>query len=118
MNASKQIDNRIKELSDWRGKYVDRLRKIIHQAFPEIEEDWKWESPVFIHKGLVCSIGAFKDHIKLHFFKGAMIEDSEKLFNTGFEAKNTRGINFFENDTINEESLKSIIIKAIKINKK
>ena len=116
MNASQQIDARIKELNDWRGKYVSTLRTILHEADPSIVEDWKWGSPVFDHNGLVCSIGAFKDHVKLHFFRGAEIEDKDKVFNTGFEAKTTRGINFFEDDEIDKMAIIGVVRKAVAYN--
>lgn len=116
MNPSVQIDARIKELGDWRGEYVAELRKILHEASPSLEEDWKWGSPVFVHNGLVCSIGSFSDHVKLHFFKGADIDGSEKTFNTGFEAKGTRGINYFDKDKIDKAAVIKIVKKAVEYN--
>ena len=116
MDASSLIDQRIKELGDWRGKKILELREILHEADPAITEDWKWGSPVFIHDGLVCSIGSFKNHVKLHFFKGAEILDSGKIFNAGLEAKTTRGIDFFENDKIDRSAVIEMITRAIKHN--
>lgn len=116
MNPSELIDQRITELNDWRGEFISRLRKIIHEASPEIKEEWKWGSPVFTHNGLVCSLGSFSDHVKIHFFKGASLQDSKGLFNAGLEAKGTRGIDFFENDEIPAPELKDLIRSAIKHN--
>ena len=116
MNVSQQIDVRIKELTGWRGEYLSTLRSVLHEAYPSIVEDWKWNSSIFNHNGLVCSIGSFKDHVKLHFFKGAELEDKDKVFNTGFEAKTTRGINFFENDKIDKAAIINVVKKAVAYN--
>ena len=87
MNASERIDQQIAELSDWRGQMIARLRRLIHEADPGITEEWKWNTPVWSHQGLVCSAGAFKQAVKLNFFEGASLEDSHKLFNAGLDAK-------------------------------
>ena len=71
MNASEQIDKQISELDDWRGKTISRLRKIVHDADPDIVEEWKWGTAVFSDSGMVCAVGAFKDHVKVNFFNGA-----------------------------------------------
>ena len=116
MSASEQIDKQIAELSDWRGKMFVRLRKLIHEADPEIVEEWKWSTAVFSYKGMVCALGAFKDHIKLNFFKGASLEDKKKLFNAGLDAKATRAIDFQENDKINEAALKDLVRAGVTLN--
>ena len=113
MTPSELIDQRIQELGDWRGERISRLRKTIHDASPEINEDWKWGSPVFTHNGLVCSLGSFSDHVKIHFFKGASLSDPNGLFNAGLEAKGTRGIDLFEKDEINEPDLQDLIRSAV-----
>ena len=116
MNPSELIDQRIVELNDWRGKLISRLRKIIHDTSPEIKEDWKWGSPVFTYNGLVCSLGSFSDHVKIHFFKGASLKDPKGLFNAGLEAKGTRGIDFFKDDQIAVADLKELIRLAVEQN--
>ena len=110
---SQLITNQIAELADWRGKMLARLRKLILEADPDITEEWKWGTAVWSHKGLICSAGAFKDHVKLNFFKGAALEDPKGLFNSGLEAKATRAIDLFEGDKINEPALKELIRAAV-----
>lgn len=116
MTASQQIDNYIKGLTDWRGKTTARLRKLIREAAPELTEEWKWDTPVWSHKGNVVAAGVFKDHVKLNFFKGASLSDSNGLFNAGLEAKATRGIDFHEDDVIDEPALKALIREAVAYN--
>jgi hypothetical protein len=91
LTPSQYIDKAIKDLPDWRGKRMAYLRKLIHEASSELTEDWKWDTPVFACKGNVVAIGAFKDHVRLNFFKGASLADPKKLFNAGLEAKTSRG---------------------------
>jgi hypothetical protein len=116
MTPSQLIDNQIAELADWRGKILARLRKLVHEAAPNIIEEWKWDTAVWAQNGLVCSAGAFKDHIKINFFKGASLKDPKGLFNAGLEAKATRAIDFNEGDTINEPALKELISAAVAFN--
>jgi hypothetical protein len=116
MNASELIDNRIEELGDWRGNVIARARKIIHEAAPEIVEEWKWDTPVWSQDGNVVAAGAFQDHVKLNFFKGASLEDPQHLFNAGLEAKATRAIDIREGDTINETALRDLIVAAVALN--
>ena len=118
MNPSDQIDKQIADLPDWRGKKYSEIRGLIHEAFPEIQEDFKWGTGVFTHKGNVCAVGTFKDHIKINFFQGAAIADPKKLFNSGLEAKKTRAIDLFENDTIDKNALKKLIAAAVDFNNK
>lgn len=96
MNASERIDKRIAELDDWRGKLFAKVRTLIHEADPDIVEEWKWDTGIWSHNGLVCAVGAFKDHLKINFFKGASLEDPNGLFNAGLEAKATRAIDLHE----------------------
>ncbi len=112
MEASKLIDKQIADLPDWRGKMVARLRKLIHEADPGITEEWKWGTAVWSHDGLVCAVGAFKEHVKLNFFKGASLEDPNGLFNAGLDAKTMRSIDFREGDTIKDAQLKKLIRAA------
>ena len=116
LNPSQLITNQIAELTDWRGKILERLRKLILEAAPDITEEWKWNTAVWTHKGLVCSAGAFKDHVKLNFFKGASLKDPKGLFNAGLDAKTTRAIDFSEGDNINSSALKDLIRAAVAYN--
>src|SRR5512134_4107913 len=108
-SAPQQIDNYIRGLTDWRGKMIARLRMLIREAAPELTEEWKWDTPVWSHKGNVVAAGVFKDHVKLNFFKGASLEDPNGLFNSGLEAKATRAIDFHEGEEIDEPALKELI---------
>jgi hypothetical protein len=117
LKPSQQIDKHIQELADWRGKLLARLRKLILEAAPELTEEWKWDTPVWSYKGNVVAGGAFKDHIKLNFFKGASLKDSHGLFNAGLDAKATRGIDFHEGDKIDESALKDLVREAVAYNK-
>jgi len=116
LTASQHIDKHIKELNDWRGKLLARLRKLILSTSSEITEDWKWDTPVFVCKGNVVAGGVFKDHVKLNFFKGASLKDPKKLFNAGLEAKASRGIDISENSKIDEAALKEMIREAVALN--
>ena len=113
---SQRISNHITELADWRGPMIARLRQLIHDVAPDIAEEWKWETPVFAQKGNVVAVGAFKDHVKLNFFKGAVLEDPHGLFNAGLEAKATRAIDIHEGDEINESALQGLIRAAVALN--
>ena len=113
LTASQQIDDYIKGLSDWRGKMVARLRKLIREAAPELIEEWKWDTPVWSHKGNVVAAGVFKDHVKLNFFKGASLSDPNGLFNAGLDAKATRAIDLTEGEEIDESALKELVRAAV-----
>src|SRR5262245_33440609 len=113
---SQHIDKAINDLTDWRGKRMAQLRKLIHEASSEITEDWKWDTPVFAYKGNVVAIGAFKEHIKLNFFKGASLADPKRLFNSGLEAKASRSIDLTEDSKIDEAALKDLIRTAVALN--
>lgn len=117
LTPSQEIDKQIKELgSDWRGKLLARLRKLILSASSDLSEDWKWGTAVFVYKGNVVAAGIFKDHVKLNFFKGASLKDPKKLFNAGLEAKGSRGIDLAENSKIDEAALKDLIREAVALN--
>jgi len=116
MTASQHIDNHIKELGDWRGKLLARLRKLILDSAPELTEEWKWDTPVWSYKGNVVAGGIFKDHVKLNFFKGAALEDPKGLFNAGLDAKTTRAIDFNEDSDIDEPALKDLVRAAVSYN--
>ncbi|HJS18672.1 MAG TPA: DUF1801 domain-containing protein [Anaerolineales bacterium] len=118
MNVSEQIENRIKELNDWRGKDMARLRKLINDAAPDLVEEWKWDTPVWSNNGNVVALGAFKDHLRINFFKGAALKDPDGLFNAGLEAKTSRGIDLYEGDKVDEAALKDLIRAASALNAK
>ncbi len=111
--ASQLITKQIAELSDWRGAMIARLRKLILAASPGITEEFKWGTAVWSQNGLVCSAGAFKDHVKINFFKGASLKDPRHLFNAGLDAKGTRAIDFSKGDKVNEAALKDLIRAAV-----
>jgi hypothetical protein len=113
MNPSERIDKNIAELADWRGQLVARLRKLILEADPDITEEWKWNSAVWSHQGLVCAVGTFKETVKMNLFQGALLEDPHKLFNAGLDAKKTRAIDFREGDAVDESALKELIRAAV-----
>jgi hypothetical protein len=123
-NASKLIDKRIKELGDWRGKTLSKVRRIIKEADPEIVEEWKWVkptnpgTPVWSHNGGICTGESYKDVVKLTFFKGAALNDPSRLFNSSLDGKVRRAIDFKENDKIDEDVLKNLIREAVALNLK
>jgi hypothetical protein len=116
MNPSEQIDKQIKETGGWRGELMAKLRKLIHEVDPEIVEEWKWDVGVYTHNGMVCAVAPFKDHIKINFFKGALLNDPHKLFNAGLEAKKTRAIDFSEGNKLNESAMKELLQQAVASN--
>lgn len=118
MNASEQITKYIASLGDWRGKEVAKLRKLILKAGPKLIEEWKWGTPVFSQNGLVCAIGAFKDHLAVNFFQGAALKDPKKLFNGGLDAKKMRSINLWEGDELDEAAFQKLVKQAVEYNEK
>lgn len=116
MDPSQLIDKHIKELADWRGEYLKKLRELIHQADSQIQEEWKWDTPVFVHKKMVCAISAFKEHVKINFFKGALLKDEHKLINAGLDSKSHRSIDFHKGDTIKEKELVDLVREAVGLN--
>ena len=117
MNASERIDkNESQNLMTGVASSLPRVRALIHEADPDIIEEWKWDTGVWSHNGLVCAVGAFKDHLKVNFFKGASLEDPHGLFNAGLEAKATRAIDLYERDTLSESALKDLIRAAVAYN--
>lgn len=117
MDPSDRITQYIQELSGWRGAILAKLRELILEATPELVEEWKWETPVWTYKGNVLAVGAFKDHLKINFFKGASLDDPHGLFNSGFEAKATRAIDLHEGDLIPEAALGDLVRQAVAFNK-
>src|SRR3990172_1712428 len=116
MAPAQLITNQIPELDDWRGKILARPRKLILEDAPGTTEEWKWGTAVWSHKGNVVAVGAFKDHLKINFFKGASLKDPHGLFNAGLDAKATRAIDLREGDKINESALKDLIRAAVALN--
>ncbi|MGH9947383.1 MAG: DUF1801 domain-containing protein [Pyrinomonadaceae bacterium] len=116
MKPSEQIDEQIADLNDWRGEMIAKLRKLIHSADPDIVEDWKWNTAVFVHKGNVCALGAFKDHVKINFFKGASLQDPNGLFNAGLDAKASRSIDLYKGDKIDAKALTGVLQEAVALN--
>jgi hypothetical protein len=116
MTPSQEIDKFIKEITDWRGAWIAKFRKLVLETAPEVDEEWKWGVPVWSYKGNVVASGIFKDHVKLNFFKGASLKDPKKLFNAGLEAKATRAIDISEGGKINEAALKDLIRQAVDLN--
>jgi hypothetical protein len=114
---SKKIDARIKELDDWRGKTLARLRAVIKQADPDVVEEWKWNVPVWSHDGLICTGESYKSAVKLTFAKGAAVKDPAKLFNSSLEGNTRRAIDFREGDEIDANALKALIRAAVAVNK-
>jgi hypothetical protein len=116
-SASAFIDEKIKELGDWRGKTLAHLRKLIHDADPGIQEEWKWMgTPVFSHDGIVCTGETYKQVVKLTFARGASIEDPKKLFNSSLDGNVRRAIDLREGEKIDEAAFMQLIRAAVKAN--
>ena len=121
-SPSKSIDARIKELDDWRGSVLSRVRTLIRQADPEVVEEWKWVKPtspgvpVWSHDGMICTGEVYKDKVKMTFAKGASLEDPSGLFNSSLDGNVRRAIDIYENDKINETALKALIREAVALN--
>ena len=119
---SQLIDARIRELGDWRGTTLSRLRALIRQADPDVVEEWKWVkptrggTPVWSHHGGICTGEVYKDKVKLTFFKGASLDDPSGLFNSSLEGNVRRAIDVYEGDSIDEEALKALIRTAVALN--
>ena len=116
-SPSQLIDERIKELGDWRGAMLSRLRALIKEADPEVVEEWKWSVPVWSHAGLICTGETYKKAVKMTFAKGASLKDASKLFNSSLEGNTRRAIDFHEGDAIEEKALKALIRAAVALNK-
>ncbi|MFZ3238946.1 MAG: DUF1801 domain-containing protein [Pseudolabrys sp.] len=116
-SPSRLIDARIKELNDWRGETLARVRMLMKQADPEVVEDWKWRGvPVWEHAGIICTGETYKAVVKLTFAKGASLEDPSGLFNSSLEGNTRRAIDIHEGDKIDEKALKALIRAAVALN--
>ena len=117
-SPSELIDQRIKELPDWRGATLSKIRSLIREADPEVYEEWKWRGvPVWSLDGIICTGETYKNVVKMTFLKGASLDDPSNLFNSSLEGNARRAIDFHEGDEIDEEALKGLIMNAIVLNK-
>ena len=117
-SPSQLIDARIKELGDWRGKMLSRLRTLVKEADPEVVEEWKWRGvPVWSHDGLICTGETYKNVVKMTFAKGAALKDPSRLFNSSLDGNTRRAIDFREGEKIDEEALKTLVRAAVTLNK-
>jgi hypothetical protein len=116
--ASKLIDAKIKELGDWRGTMLSRIRALIKDADPDVVEEWKWRGvPVWSHDGIISTGETYKSVVKMTFAKGAALKDPSRLFNSSLEGNTRRAIDFREGEKINEEALKTLVRAAVTLNK-
>lgn len=116
MSPSEHIDKQIESYPDWRGKVMAKLRQLIHQADPEIAEEWKWDTAVYVHGGMVCAVSGFKDHVKINFFKGVELKDKHTLINAGLDSKKHRAIDFNEQSKVPEKEIIDLIREAVALN--
>jgi hypothetical protein len=116
-SPARLIDARIKELDDWRGKMLSRVRALIKQADPEVVEEWKWSVPVWSHDGLICTGETYKSVVKLTFAKGASLKDPSGLFNSSLAGNTRRAIDFHEGDEIDADAVKALIRAAAALNR-
>jgi hypothetical protein len=122
LSPSAVIDARLKELGDWRGGVLSRLRALIKQADPDVVEEWKWAKatspgvPVWSHDGMICTGEVYKDKVKMTFARGASLPDPSRLFNASLEGNTRRAIDFHEGDKVNETALKTLIRAAVTLN--
>jgi len=116
-SPAQQIDARIKELGDWRGEMLARIRKLIKDADPDVVEEWKWRGvPVWYHDGMICTGETYKNAVKMTFAKGASLDDPSGLFNASLDGNTRRAIDFHEGDKIDEKALTSLIRAAVQLN--
>ena len=116
-SPSRLIDARIKELDDWRGTMLARVRTLVRQADPDVIEEWKWSVPVWSHDGLICTGEAYKSVVKMTFARGASLKDPSGLFNSSLEGHVRRAIDFHEGDKPDEKALKALIRAAVALNR-
>ena len=118
MSPSQLIDERIRELDDWRGKMLSRLRTLVKEADPDVVEEWKWRGvPVWSHDGIICTGETYKSVVKMTFAKGAALEDTSGLFNASLEGNTRRAIDFREGQKIDKQALKALVRAAVTLNK-
>ncbi|HZN63378.1 MAG TPA: DUF1801 domain-containing protein [Planctomycetota bacterium] len=117
-SPSRLIDERIKELDDWRGKTLSHVRALIKQADPGVVEEWKWSNPVWSHDGLICTGETYKSVVKVTFAKGASLKDPSRLFNSSLEGNTRRAIDIHEGDDLDESAFKTLIRAAAALNRR
>ena len=111
------IDARIKELNDWRGETLSRVRQLIHRAVPEVQETWKWKGvPVWESSGIICTGETYKNYVKLTFAKGAALNDPARLFNSSLEGNVRRAIDIHQGANLNEQALQNLVREAVALN--
>lgn len=115
-SPSQMIDEKIKDLGDWRGKILSQIRTLIKQADPDVVEEWKWRVPVWSHNGIICTGETYKKVVKMTFSRGAALEDPSSLFNSSLEGKTRRAIDFHEGEKIDEKALKDLVRAAVMLN--
>ena len=117
-SPSQLIDARIKELGDWRGETLSRLRALVKEADPDVVEEWKWRGvPVWSHDGIICTGETYKNAVKMTFAQGAALQDPSRLFNSSLDGNTRRAIDFHEGEKINEAALKTLVGAAVSLNK-
>jgi hypothetical protein len=114
---ARRIDARIRELGDWRGKMLARLRAVVKEADPQVVEEWKWNVPVWSHEGLLCTGETYKNVVKMTFAKGASLADPSRIFNASLEGNTRRAVDFHEGDEVDEKALKALVRAAVALNK-
>src|SRR5689334_11777535 len=118
-SPSQLIDERIRELGDWRGKTLSRIRALVKEADPKVVEEWKWRGvPTWYHDGILCTGETYKSVVKMTFAKGASLKDPSRLFNSSLEGNTRRAIDFREGDTMNEAALKALLRAAVALNRR
>ncbi len=116
MTAAAQIDRRIRELGDWRGETLARLRTLIHEALPDVVEEWKWGGPVWSQDGIICTGETYKAHVKLTFAKGASLPDPKGLFTSSLEGRVRRALDLGEGERVNATAFKALLRAAARLN--
>lgn len=112
MTTKEKIDAYIAKAADWRGDLIKEIRRTVMASVPGMEEDWKWNSPFWCYNGMVCSASAFKNHVRLTFLNGAVLDDPAGFFNDGLDAKNSRAVSFRKGDELDKAALKAMVVKA------
>jgi len=116
-DASQKISERIAELGDWRGDMLKRMRKLIHDAVPDVVEEWKWMgTPIWSHNGIICTGESYKDKIKLTFAKGASLKDPKRLFNSSLDGNVRRALDIFQGQKVDDAAFKALVREAVELN--
>jgi hypothetical protein len=115
--ASELISRRIAELGDWRGKALDRMRKLIREADPDVIEEWKWENPVWSHDGIICTGESYKKTVKLTFARGASLKDPKRLFNSSLEGNVRRALDIHDGEEVDAAAFKALVLEAVALNR-